>query len=203
MKPRFIDLKVGDTIYCYCKLINTTFEGIISSIDYDCANIADNLNYTDILLLEFDKPDLFQLSHPNGFCLSFFLNRITTEYKSGILIDNIPCYIFSNREDRDYYTNNNCQRDTFGSLRYGDSVYGVDLDTYESINTFVAFRCVTSMILGNGVGIVFNFYDLIDRYSSSSITLKVLDSYVTLFTTKELRDDYALNLDLNEDNKEI
>jgi hypothetical protein len=41
------------------------------------------------------------------------------------------------------------------------------------------------------------------RCSSSSITLKVLDSYFTFFTTKELRDDYALNLDLNEDNKEI
>lgn len=203
MKPRFIDLKVGDTVYCYCKLINTTFEGIVSSIDYDLANITDNLNYTDILVLEFDKPDLFQLSHPNGFCLSFFLNKITTEYKASILIDNIPCYIFSNREDRDYYAINNHPMDTFGSLKYGDLVYGVDLSTYKTINTFVAFRCVTSMILGNGVGIVFNFYDLIDRYSSSSITLKVLDSYVTLFTTKELRDDYALNLDLNEDNKEI
>ena len=55
MKPRFIDLKVGDTVYCYCKLINTTFEGIVSSIDYDLANITDNLNYTDILVLEFDK----------------------------------------------------------------------------------------------------------------------------------------------------
>lgn len=203
MKPRFIDLKVGDTIYCYCKLINTTFEGIISSIDYDCANIADNLNYTDILLLKFDKLDLFQLSHPDGFCLSFFLSRITTEYKASLLIDDMPFYIFSNEEDRDYYAINNHPMDTFGSLKYGDLVYGVDLSTYKTIDTFVAFRCITSIILGNGVGIVFNFHDLIDRYSSSSITLKVIDNDIIFFTTEKLRYNYALNLDLDEDNKEI